>query len=380
MRSVTVLLCLSAGSLMALGMIMLYSAAMVQKGAHFMLMQAMWGVFGLAACAIMASIDYRFWKSPSKWRNLSIYAWAAAVILLVLVLQYGIVRNHSRRWFDLGFGSFQPSEAAKIGLILFLAWYAEHYQRVMGTFFRGIVLPMGIIGLGLVPLYVEPDRGTTILLGGLTCAMLILGGARWWKMAVPVIVGIVFVVNSISRDSLRSDRVLAWQNPEKYQTTIAYQQWQSMLAIGHGGKEGLGLGNGRQKLGFLPEHHTDFIYSIIAEELGLYASLGVLLGFVVFLFCGVYIALRADDLYGFLIASGSTLLIGMQSFINMSVVTNLVPNKGMALPFLSYGGSNLVMTLAMVGLLLSVAWHREAPVEELEAEDLTDPEMASEAS
>jgi cell division protein FtsW len=230
----------------------------------------------------------------------------------------------------------------------------------------------------LVPIFVEPDRGSTILLGLLVCIMLVLGGARWWHIGLPAICGVLFFVYSISHDSLRSDRVRAWLDPEKYATSIAYQQWQSILAIGHGGTEGLGLGNGRGKMGFLPENQTDFIYSVVAEELGFYASLAVVFAFSIFLLCGIYIAWHADNLFGFLLASGITLLIGMQSFINMSVVTNFIPNKGMALPFMSYGGSNLIMTLTMVGLLLSVAWNREVPSTELEADDLIDPEMTAE--
>jgi cell division protein FtsW len=363
---------------MALGMIMLYSAAMVQKGAHFMMMQAMWGAIGLVACAFMANVDYRRWKSKKLWKNFSVYAYIIAVALVVLVLLIGAVRNNSRRWLVYGPFSFQPSEAAKLGLVLFLAWYAEHYQRFMGTFSRGIIVPMACTGLMLAPIFVEPDRGTTILLGLLACVMLVMGGARWWHIALPALCGVLFLTYSLSHDSMRTDRVKAWLNPEKYQTTIAYQQWQSMLAIGHGGVEGLGLGNGRGKMGFLPENQTDFIYSVVAEELGFYASLGVVAAFAVFLLCGIYIAWHAENLFGFLLASGITFLIGMQSFINMSVVTNLIPNKGMALPFMSYGGSNLLMTLTMVGLLLSVAWHRETPSLEVDAEDLIDPEMTAE--
>src|SRR3954464_6778553 len=352
MGSATVLLCLSAGSLMALGMAMLYSAAMVQKGAHFMMMQAMWGCIGLVVCGFMANVDYRRWRSKKIWKSFSVYGFAIAVGLVILVLVIGAVRNHSRRWLVYGPFSFQPSEAAKLGLILFLAWYAERYQRFMGNFWRGIAIPLACTGLLLAPIFVEPDRGTTILLGLLACVMLVMGGARWWHIVLPALCGVVFMGYSLSHDSLRTDRVKAWLNPEKYQTTIAYQQWQSILAVGHGGVEGLGLGNGRGKMGFLPENQTDFIYSVVAEELGFYASVAVVLGFAVFLMCGIYIAWHAENLFGFLIASGITFLIGMQSFINMSVVTNLIPNKGMALPFMSYGGSNLLMTLMMVGLLL----------------------------
>lgn len=378
MKTATVLLCLSAGVLMAFGMVMLYSAAMVQKGAHLMLMQALWGATGLGACAFMASIDYRRWKSQAKWKNLSIYAWAIAVILVVVVLKLGVVRGNSRRWFSYHGASFQPSEAAKLAFILFIAWYADCYQSVMRTFSRGIVLPMACAGLILAPIYVEPDRGTTMLLGLLLCIMLVLGGARWWHIGLPALLGCAFMIYSLAHDPLRMDRIRAWLDPEKYQTTIAYQPWQSIVAIGHGGTDGLGLGNGRQKLGFLPEHQTDFIFSVLAEELGFGASMAVVIAFAIFLICGIYIAWHADNLYGFLIASGITFLIGMQSFINIGVVTNLLPNKGMALPFLSYGGSSLLMTLTMLGLLLSVAWHRETPVHELEADDLIDPELTSE--
>ena len=362
---------------MAFGMVMLYSAAMAQKGMHLLMMQAKWGLLGLVACWAMASIDYRHWRSKVNWKNFSIYAWLIAVLLLILVLQIGEVRNYSRRWFNVGIGLFQPSEAAKLALILFIAWYVEYHQRFMRTFSRGIIIPLMFASAIFVPLFVEPDRGTTILLAALVCVMLILGGARFWHLALPGICGLIFIVLSIANDPMRMDRVRAWLNPEKYQTTIAYQQWQSIVAVGHGGIEGLGLGNGRQKLGFLPEHHTDFIFSVVAEELGLVASLGVIAAYLIFLTCGIYIAWHAETMFGYLIASGITFLIGMQAFINMAVVTNLLPNKGLSLPFMSYGGSNLLMTLAALGLLLSVAWHRESPAVELEAEDLIDPDLVN---
>jgi cell division protein FtsW len=377
MTSAILLLCLSAGSLMAFGLVMLYSAMMVQKGPNLMWMQAIWGVAGLIACGFMTWVDYRHWRSPKWWRSLSVWAWVIGSALLVLVLFIGIDRNGSRRWFDLHVGFFQPSEAAKLALILAIAWYIERYQRFMHTFTRGIVIPMLMASAILVPLFMEPDRGTTVLLAALVCVMLVLGGARWWHIVAPMVIFGTFIAVSISQDSVRSDRVRAWLDPELYKENIGYQQWQSMLAIGHGGVEGVGLGNGRQKLGFLPEHQTDFIYSVVTEELGLIAGLGVILGFATFLMCGVYIAWNADDLYGFLVASGVTFLIGMQSVFNMAVVTNLLPNKGLSLPFLSYGGSNLLMTLAAVGLLLSVARHRGGrAVDEFSDADLDDALLA----
>jgi cell division protein FtsW len=376
MKAATVLLCLSAASLLALGLVMLYSAAMAPKATDYMQAQIKWVGLGAVACVAMAMIDYRVWK---RW-NLAVVGWIVAVILLVLVLKFGVVRNNSRRWFDLGFGLFQPSEAAKIAMIIFVAWYADAYQRFMKTFWRGVVLPMALVGVGLGALVIEPDRGTTILLTAVLAVMLVLGGARWWHIVLPVALASVAMIYAIINNPMASDRLRGWHEPEKYQSTLSYQTWQSILAIGNGGTEGLGLGNGRQKMGFLPEHHTDFIFSVVAEELGLRASMAVLGCFAMFLVCGIYIAWHADNLFGFVIAAGVTFLIGLQSFINMSVVTNLLPNKGMALPFMSYGGSNLAVTMALVGLLLSVAWHREAPAHELEADDLIDPEMTTEGA
>lgn len=381
MTSAILLLCLSAGSLMAFGLVMLYSAMMVQKGPSLMWMQAIWGCAGLVACAVMASINYRRWRSQAWWRNFSIWAAVIASGLLIGVLFFGVTIKGSTRWYNWGFGMFQPSEAAKLALILVLAWYIERQQRFMNTFVRGVVIPMAIASAILIPIFVEPDFGTTVLLGGLTCLLLVLGGARWWHIVAPAAVFVGLIGFAVAGDAVRSDRVRAWVDPEKYKEDIGYQQWQSILAIGHGGVEGVGLGNGRQKLGFLPEHQTDFIYSVITEELGMVAGIAVALAFATFLMCGVYIAWNADDMFGFIIAAGVTFLIAVQSFANMAVVTNILPNKGISLPFLSYGGSNLLMTFAAVGLLLSVARHRDArPLPEFTDADLDDPFVAPQAS
>ena len=162
---------------------------------------------------------------------------------------------------------------------------------------------------------------------------------------------------------MRLNRILAWLHPEATKDRVGYQAYQSMIAFGSGGWFGLGLGNGRQKLGFVPEHHTDFIFSIIGEELGLVTTLGVVLLFILLVACGIYIAYRASDTFGMLLATGITFMIGIQAFINIGVVTSLLPNKGMPLPFISYGGSNLLLMLVCVGLLLSVSRFASQPVE-----------------
>jgi cell division protein FtsW len=204
-------------------------------------------------------------------------------------------------------------------------------------------------------IFVEPDRGTTILLIGVTGMMLFIAGARWKFIVPPILAGAGGLALSLLHDSMRTKRIFAWLHADEHKLDTGYQSTQGLLGLGAGGWTGLGLGNSRQKLGFLPEHNTDFIFSIVGEELGLVATLLVVLAFILLIICGMYIASRAQDTFGFLLGVGITLLIGMQAFINIGVVTSVLPNKGMPLPFISYGGSNLLMMLACVGLLFSIA-------------------------
>ena len=349
MRVATATLILCVSGLLALGMVMLYSSSMVDKGAHYLTLQAVWGGVGLAGCAVAAFVDYRWLK------KMALPIFIVTVGMLTAVLIFGETRNGSRRWFDLGFASFQPSEAAKLGLIVVLAWYGEKYQRHSRTFWRGLVLPSLLAAAILVPIFVEPDRGTTILLGAVTVSILLLSGARWFYLIPPAIGAAIFLAYSLMNDPVRMRRIVSWLHPEEHKTEGGYQAWQAMLALGAGGTSGLGLGNGRQKLGFVPEHHTDFILSVIGEEMGLMATLAILAGFIIFVLCGVYIAWHARDVFGMLLAGGITFLIGMQAFINIGVVTSALPNKGLPLPFISYGGSSLLLMLVSVGILINIA-------------------------
>jgi cell division protein FtsW len=192
--------------------------------------------------------------------------------------------------------------------------------------------------------------------------MLLVAGVRWKYIVPPVLLGAAGLALSILHDPMRLKRIFSWWDLEQHKEGVGYQAYQAMIALGSGGWTGLGLGNGRQKLGFVPEDHTDFIFSIIGEELGLVATLLVILAFVIIAICGVYIALRARETYGSLLAIGVTFLISLQAAINIGVVTSALPNKGLPLPFISYGGSNLLAMLTCVGLLFSVA--RYAPVRE----------------
>jgi cell division protein FtsW len=248
----------------------------------------------------------------------------------------------------------QPSEIVKIALIIAVAWYGERYQRFMGNWWRGVVVPGVGIAVVLALIFKEPDVGTTLLLGAVSAVMLLIAGMRWRYFLPPLITALIAMTVFIIHDPMRSARLYAWLHPEETKLDKGMQTYQAVAALGSGGLQGVGLGEGRQKLGFVPEHHTDFIFSVIGEELGLMATLSVLTAFLVILFCGVYIAWNAADTFGMLIASGITFLIGLQVLINVGVVTGTLPNKGLALPFISYGGSNLVVMLACVGLLINV--------------------------
>lgn len=353
MRTATAILFLSVASLLALGMTILYSSSMAQKGAHYLQMQALWGGAGLAACVMAAMIDYR-WLRRINWM---LFLGVLILLALVLVPGIGVYRSGSRRWLDLGIANFQPSELAKLSLIVMLAAYGEMFQGQIRQFWRGMVRPVLIALPMLALIFVEPDRGTTILLAAVMCSVLLLAGVRWVYVLVPAVLGIVFIVYSIMHDPVRMARIESWLHPELYKNETGYQAWQAMLGLGAGGWEGLGLGNGRQKLGFLPDHHTDFILAVVGEELGLAGTLGVVAGFIAIVLCGAWIAWRARDVFGLLLAGGITLLIGLQASINIGVVTSTLPTKGLALPFISYGGSSLLLMLFCVGVLLSVARH-----------------------
>lgn len=351
MKFATTTLIFCVAALLSLGMVILYSCSTAQVGSHYLIMQLVWCALGLIGATVAATVNYQHLKKIS----IPLLLFAVLLLALVFVPQIGVKINGARRWIGYGGFRFQPSELAKIGLIIFLAHYGERYQRHMTTFWRGLVLP-GIIIAGILALiFVEADRGCTILLALVSMTMLVIAGVRIKFLIPPVVAAGIALAFSLHGDQMRMNRILAWLRPEENKEGVGYQAYQALLALGSGGWTGLGLGNGRQKLGFVPEHHTDFIFSIIGEELGLIATIAVLVIFVVLVICGIFISSRARDTFGLLLGTGVTFLIGFQAFINIGVVTSTLPNKGLPLPFISYGGSNLLMMLVAVGILLSVA-------------------------
>ncbi len=351
MRYATNILAICVAVLLALGIVMLYSAGMSQSGARFRSMQLYGAGLGMLVCFIATAIDYRWLEKIA----FPLFGFSLVLLILVLIPGVGTSKNGAYRWLDLGPMYFQPSELAKISLLIALAAWGQLHGRRMSEFKYGLAFPGIAIALTLGFIFYEPDYGTTMLLATVCCILLFVAGSNWKYIVPPMAGGAVLMGVAIMNNPVRMKRIMAFLHPEQHREGVGFQSYQAMLALGSGGTTGLGLGNGRQKLGFVPEHHTDFIFSVIGEELGVIATIGVLLAFVAIFICGLYIAWNARDRFGMILGTGITFLIGLQAFINIGVVTSALPNKGLPLPFISYGPSNLVMMLSGVGILLSIA-------------------------
>lgn len=369
MKPATTILIFCVAALSALGMVMLFSASTGQPEARYLIMQPIWCALGLGACLVAASADYR-WLKKYPWIPWAVLGMAVILLAFALVPGIGIKTNGARRWLGIGSFRFQPSELAKIALIVALAFYGERYQRQMPRFWRGMVIPALLISVVLALVFLEPDVGTALLIGAVSAVVLLIAGIRWKYFLPPACLALIALGVFIWHNPMRSGRIYSWLHLEETKQDKGLQAYQAMVALGSGGITGVGLGDGRQKLGFVPEHHTDFIFSIIGEELGLAATLGVVIAFSAIVYCGVFVAWNACDTFGMLLASGVTFLLGFQAIINIGVVTGTFPNKGLSLPFISYGGSNMVVMLACIGLLISIA--RQAAGSERVLHRLTD--------
>lgn len=347
------------GLLVAVGLTMLHSIAMHHRdGLHFFHAQCRWLGIGFVACVLAATIDYRRTRVPAY---LLLFV---TVVLLILARTPGVGEEikGAWRWLRLGPISFQPSEIAKLGLIMAIAAYAHSCRRRMSGFLYGLVFPGAVIGLVLGLVLLGKDLGTTALLSMLAAAMLFAAGTRLRHLLPMALVGLIGLSIFLATDTVRWRRFDAFFHPELYKDTLAVQAEESKVAIGSGGVTGRGLGYGIRKSGFVPEQPTDFIFSVIGEELGLQVTLPIVGAYLAFALAALAIARRAPDTYGSMIAFGIAMLISLQAVINIAVTTDSVPNKGLALPFISYGGSCLVTMLTLVGLLINVAL-RTAPDE-----------------
>ena len=300
---------------------------------------------GLVGMAVVSRIDYH------RWIPLAVPGYLLSILLGVAVLLFGEEYNGSKRWLSLGPVSFQPSEFAKVAVIVFLSWLIEKNIKKMGKF-KSIVLTMLTI-LPIVGLVGASNLSTAIIILGIGAVMIFTASPKYLQFFWMIAGGAGFVTIFLALESYRLERIAIWRNPEKYEK--GYQTLQGLYAIGSGGLFGRGLGNSVQKLGFLPEAQNDMIFSIICEELGLVGA-GILIGvFLILIWRFFVIAAKAEDLTGALIATGAMAHMMIQIILNIAVVTNSIPNTGITLPFISYGGTSVVFLLLEMGLVLSVS-------------------------
>jgi cell division protein FtsW len=341
--------------MLVIGIVMLFSTSAFARDSHgdvyfFMKRQVLWLGVGFCVCTVAALVDYHFWQRTWWiWFGLALVALA-----LCFVPHIGLRINGSRRWVGFGPVTFQPSEIAKVATVFFLAWWFARYEEGSGRLLRGFVIPFSIVTALLVLIVTEVDLGTTALIGGTMFVIMFVAGTHPLLLGLLSLGGVAGIILVATQMSERMGRLSAFMDPERFKEDAGLQQMQALIAWGSGGMEGLGLGNGRQKMLYLPYAHTDFIFPMIGEELGLRVSLLVVFLFVVIIVCGMMIALHAKDRIGLLLGCGIVSLLGLQAAVNIGVTTSLLPNKGLPLPFVSYGGSNLAACLFGIGLLLNI--------------------------
>lgn len=356
-----IVVCVAA--LVSLGLVVLFSASSPIKGGPYAYLYKQFIFLALAIGAgwLVAIADLE---------HLRKFVWVAAAIVLValalvLIPQIGIAVKGSRRWLGFGGVRLQVSEFAKLALVFSLAHYLAVNQSRLHDFWRGFVLPLAWIGLFALLVIVEPDFGAALLLGAIGVMLLFLAGVRLKFLLPSVGVALLGFVVLVLNNPVRLQRVLSFLDPEANRQGTGYQPWQALLAFAAGGVDGVGLGNGRQQNAFLPEAHTDYIFAIMGEEMGLIFTLLTVALFVTIFVAGLMHVRRAPNLFQFLLVTGCILLITLQAIINLGVVTSLLPSKGMSLPFISAGGSNLLLMGLLVGVIINSqrTWERPKPLQ-----------------
>jgi cell division protein FtsW len=346
--------------LMFVGLVMVFSASAVMARERFgseyafLSKQLMWAAAGLIAMVLAMQVDYRRYKHPALVFPL------LGLTTLLLISVFFLDRSHNtHRWFRVGAFSFQPSELAKPVLILFLAYFLAGRTKDMDDA-RNTLLPAAapvVVLLGLIVL--QPDLGTAIACASIAACILYVAGMRLRYFAYAVGASLVPLYFLIFHVAFRRDRILAFLNPYAERQKAGFHLIQSLIAVSTGGITGTGLMEGKQKLFYLPEPHTDFIFAVTAEELGLVGAMFVVTLFAIFLWRGMRASWRTEDVFGRYLAVGITSMVVLQAFINISVVLGMMPTKGIPLPLVSYGGSSLFVTLACVGVLLNITKQAE---------------------
>jgi len=346
--------------LLVFGILMVFSAsspaALNEKGNsyYYLTRQLAWAVIGLICMLVVSKIDYRFWGKLSG----ILYFVSIALLLIVLIPHIGVEKNGARRWINLGFTEFQPSEIVKLSIIIFFSYRLAKAKDLLNSFSKGFmpyVLRLGLIG-GLLLLQPHMSSAGVIILVGMI--LLFIAGARIWHFIVLALPALSLGALAIFLSPYRLQRVTSFLNPWNDPKGDGWQIIQSLLAIGSGGLFGVRFGQSRQKFLYIPEPHNDFIFSILAEELGYIGVVTVLILFLIFIWRGIRIAMHAPDTFGSLLAAGITSLVAIQTVINVAVVTSSVPVTGMPLPLFSYGITNLWITMASLGVINNISIKR----------------------
>ena len=346
--------------LLVLGIIMVASTGTCVQGQEalpwfdtFLGKQCIFALIGLGGALWLSRIDYHC------WRRLVYIIWWGCVVLLICCYLPGIGKtiNGESRWINLGL-TFQPSELAKISLMLALAhWYTTH-REVAGTFWKGFFWPGAVLfGFPLILILMEKDMGTAAALAMSGFCVMYVAGARSWLMLLAMLLGGICLYMLMTDSPNRMLRIEAWFDPKAFSQGAGRQQWIAILAFARGGLTGVGLGDGIEKYGNLPYAHTDFIFAEIGEEWGFLGSAGVVFLFTVLAFSGIILAVQTQDTFGRILALGLSCTIFWPAMLNIMVVTSLLPNTGLPLPFISSGGTNLVFTIGAIGLLTSIQRH-----------------------
>ncbi|MBI2123352.1 MAG: putative lipid II flippase FtsW [Armatimonadetes bacterium] len=350
-------LALAVIALVGLGLVMVYSASAIVAqdrfgdSSFFFKRQALWVLLGTAAAMIAQRIHYEQLRRVTPFFVLV----TLVVLTLVLIPGVGRIAGGARRWLSIGPASFQPAEAAKMAMALYMARFLTSRTADVQGLQRGVLPPVLLAGLMLGLILLQPDMGSAILVGLVMAAMLFVGGARLLHLLGLSLAGAPILAVAVLGEEYRRRRILAFLDPWADPQGMGFHIIQSLLALGSGGIFGVGLGASRQKYFYLPERHTDFIFAIVGEELGLIGTASVLLLFALFAYRGFRIARAAPTRYAGLLASGITAMVLLQAVVNIGVTTGMLPITGVPLPFLSFGGSSLVFTMIGVGIVLNIS-------------------------
>jgi cell division protein FtsW len=355
------LLLLATLLLATIGTVMIYSASSFiamdkyNDGQFFLKRQLLFLVLGLAGMALSSRIPY-YKLRKLAWPGI---IFSALLLIMIKLPQLGLKRGGATRWLNLGVFSFQVSEMVKIALIIFLAGYLTENAGHIREFRKGILLPLFVAGILIGLILLQPDYGTSAIIAATVFMMIYMAGGRLAHISALLSLLIPMALWILLHQKYRIDRLTAFFDPWKDPQGSGFQIIQSLIAFGSGGFFGVGIGDSLQKLFYLPEPHTDFILSVTAEESGLVGVGAILLLYVIIILRGFKIALKAPDLFGNLLAAGLTMLIALEAFINIAGVMGIIPLKGLVLPFLSYGGTSLVMSLTLVGMLLNISTYED---------------------